>query len=59
VDVITLTKYTGKVGNFYLQNSRRYGQKANFDCQIDEKRKAFKWEKIHSPLIQLRIGIYK
>jgi hypothetical protein len=42
-----------------MQNSRRYEQKNNFDYLIDKKRKALKWEKIYSRLIQLRIAIYK
>ncbi len=41
-----------------MQNSRRYKQKTNFDCQIHKKRKALQWEKINSRLNQLRIGIY-
>jgi hypothetical protein len=32
--VITLNEYTYQVSKFYLQNSRRYKQKTNFDCQI-------------------------
>jgi hypothetical protein len=37
VDVITLTEYTNQVPSFYLQNSRRYKQITNFDCQIYKK----------------------
>jgi hypothetical protein len=59
VDVITLTEYTNQVSKFYLQNSRYYKQKTNFDCQIENKREVLKWEEIHLPLIHLRIGICK
>jgi hypothetical protein len=39
-----------------MQNSRRYEQKTNFNCRIDKKRKALKWEKIHSSLIHLQFS---
>jgi hypothetical protein len=45
--------------SFYLQNSRRDHQKTNFDCQIYKKWEALIRQKINSPLIHLRIGIFK